>query len=268
MLRAERLEPRYALCAGHVFGGLVEPDISPSGGGLQSLSTSGQTWDVGQSFDVLLAAQTGRLSTLDGTTTATAAAANGLPDLHSLPGAPTAIYLDFDGHGSTLGAYDVDGDPATFNSAEAASITETHRQTAAYFAMFDVNVTTVKPTVPYAWIVISNDVDGGSSYVGVFPNSKPESWVSSSVAESRVSGIAHELGHNFGLLHQSEYDLLGNKTSEYSNGYDSLHGSIMGVDYRQDVHKWFIGHPSNSASAVGTASAPTTSAARSPPPRR
>ena len=29
-------------------------------------------------------------------------AANGLPDLDSLPGAPTAIYLDFDGHGSTL----------------------------------------------------------------------------------------------------------------------------------------------------------------------
>ena len=250
LLRAEPLEPRLALCAGHVFGGLIEPDPSPSGDGLQSLSSSGQSWDVGQSFDVLLAASTGRLSKLDGTIAATAAAANGLPDLHSLPGAPTAVYLDFDGNGSTLGAYDVDGNPATFNAAEAATVTETHRQTAAYFAMFDVNVTTVKPTVPYAWIVISNDITGGSSYVGVFPNSKPESWVSSSTAESRVSGIAHELGHNFGLLHQSEYDLLGNKTSEYSNGTDSLHGSIMGVDYRQDVHKWFIGHPSNSASAL------------------
>ena len=249
-LRAERLEPRYALCAGHAFGGLVEPTPLSSDFGLQSLAQSGQSWDVGQSFDVLLAASTGRLSTLDGTTTATAAAANGLPDLHSLPGAPTAIYLDFDGNGSTLGAYDVDGNPATFNAAEAATVVETHRQTAAYFAMFDVNVTTVKPTVPFAWIVISNDITGGSSYVGVFPNSKPESWVSSSTAESRVSGVAHELGHNFGLLHQSEYDLLGNKTSEYSNGYDSLHGSIMGVDYRQDVHKWFIGHPSNSASAL------------------
>jgi autotransporter-associated beta strand protein len=249
-LRAEPLEPRLALCAGHVFGGLFEPDPSSPGGELQSLSASGQSWDVGQSFDVLLAASTGRLSTFDGTTTATVAAANGLPDLHSLPRAPTAIYLDFDGDGSTFGAYDVDGDPATFNSAEAASITETHRQTSAYFAMFDVNVTTVKPTVPYAWIVISNDKIGGSSYVGVFPNSKPESWVSSSTAESRVSGVAHELGHNFGLWHQSEYDLNGNMTSEYSNGYDSLHGSIMGVDYRQDVHKWFIGHPSNSASAL------------------
>jgi len=174
-LRAERLESRRVLCGSHLFGGLTEPDGPSSDDGLPSPSTSGQSWDVGQSFDVLLAASTGRLSTLGGTTSATAAAANGLPDLHSLPGAPTAIYLDFDGNGSTLGAYDVDGNPATFNTAEAATITETHRQTSAYFAMFDVNVTTVKPTVPYAWIVISNDITGGSSYVGVFPNSKPES---------------------------------------------------------------------------------------------
>lgn len=89
LLRAEPLEPRLALCAGHVFGGLIEPDPSPSGDGLQSLSSSGQSWDVGQSFDVLLAASTGRLSKLDGTIAATAAAANGLPDLHSLPGALT-----------------------------------------------------------------------------------------------------------------------------------------------------------------------------------
>lgn len=54
-------------------------------------------------------------------------AANGLPDLHSLLGAPTAIYLDFDGHG-TNGAYDVDGDPTTFNATEAATITEADRK--------------------------------------------------------------------------------------------------------------------------------------------
>lgn len=172
-------------------------------------------------------------------------AANGLPDLHSLPGAATAIYLDFDGHGSTLGAYDVDGDPTTFNAAEAATITEAHRQTAVYFAMFDVNVTTVKPNlaaVPTAWIVISNDVTGGTSFVGKLPNTKPESWVSSDTARTRPSGIAHELGHNFGLKHQSDYDLQGNLTSEYSNGTDDLHGALMGVDYRQDVNKWTFGH--------------------------
>jgi autotransporter-associated beta strand protein len=208
-----------------------------------------QLWDVGQSFDVLLAASTRTLPSLDSTTTAIASAANGLPDLHSLPGAPTAIYLDFDGHGD-LGAYDTDGDPATFNAAEAAAITEAHRQMGVYFAMFDVNVTTVKPTIPTAWIVISNDVTGGSSQVGVFPNTQPRSWIASSNATSRVSGIAHEIGHNFGLLHQSDYDLFGNLTSEYSNGTDDLHGALMGVDYRQDVNKWTLGHPNDSASAL------------------
>lgn len=177
-------------------------------------------------------------------------AANGLPDLNSLPGAPTAIYLDFDGHG-TNGAYDVDGDPTTFNATEAATITEAHRQVAVYYAMFDVNVTTVKPnvsTLPTAWIVISNDVTGGTSFVGRVPNTKPESWVSSDTARTRPSGIAHEIGHNFGLIHQSDYDLQGNKTSEYSNGTDDLHGALMGVDYRKDVNKWTLGHPSDSAS--------------------
>ncbi len=180
-------------------------------------------------------------------------AANGLPDLHSLPGAPTAIYLDFDGHGSNLGAYDVDGDPTTFNAAEAATITEAHRQVAVYYAMFDVNVTTVKPNVstfPTAWIVISNDVTGGTSAVGVFPNAQPQSWINSGSARTRASGIAHELGHNFGLVHQSDYDLQGNKTSEYSNGTDDLHGALMGVDYRRDVNKWTLGHPGSSASAL------------------
>ncbi|NBW95937.1 MAG: hypothetical protein EBR28_04185, partial [Planctomycetia bacterium] len=180
-------------------------------------------------------------------------AANGIPDLSSLPGAPTAIYLDFDGHGSTLGAYDVDGDPTTFNAAEVATITEAHRQVSVYFSMFDVNVTTVKPnlsTVKTAWVVISNDVTGGTSNVGQIPNTQPQSWVESAAARTRPSGIAHEAGHNFGLLHQSDYDLQGNKISEYSNGTDSLHGALMGVDYRKDVNKWTLGHASNSASAL------------------
>ena len=98
---------------------------------------------------------------------AAAAAANGLPELHSLPAAPTAIYLDFDGEGSNS-AYDVDGDPTTFNATEAATITEAWRQISVYFAMFNVDVTTVKPTVPFAWHVSSPDIVGGYSYVGVF----------------------------------------------------------------------------------------------------
>jgi hypothetical protein len=119
-----------------------------------------------------------------------------------------------------------------------------------YFAMFDTDVTTIHPTVPFAWDLISNSISGGYSYVGVFPNSQPESFNESANARNRESGIAHEVGHNFGLWHQSDYDLLGNKINEYSSGYDALHGPIMGVDYAGLVHKWFIGHNSNSPSEL------------------
>jgi regulation of enolase protein 1 (concanavalin A-like superfamily) len=172
---------------------------------------------------------------------------SGLPLLHSLPGAPTAIYLDFTGgtyHGQPMAPYDEDGDPTTFNPTEQAHITEAWRQVSNYFSMFDVDVTTVHPSVPFAWELITNSWGGGQSYVGVFPNSQPESVVESGFARYRQSGMAHEIGHNFGSWHQSDYDLLGNKVNEYSSGYDLLDGPIMGIDYAQNIHRWFVGHPS------------------------
>ncbi len=241
VLALESLEHRLALCVDHIVSGFIDP---ATGG-----TAVGQQTGFADAFAVSLAAASSTLPSLDGQIQAAATAANGLPELNSLPGAPAALYLDFDGEGSNA-AYDVDGNPATFNATEAATITEAWRQISVYFSMFDLNVTTVKPTVPFAWHVSSPSITGGYSYVGVFPNSSPQSFNNDGDARSRVSGIAHELGHNLGLNHQSEYDLLGNKTKEYSSGYDALHGPIMGVDYAQSVHKWFIGHPSNSASAL------------------
>lgn len=177
----------------------------------------------------------------------------GLPILHSLPGAPTAVYLDFNGgrYGSTTYApYDEDGNPNVLNATEQRHITDCWQQVSEYFAMFDTDVTTQHPTVPFAWDLISNSVSGGYSSVGAFPNTTPRSFNQSSDARTRASGLAHEVGHNFGLQHQSDYDLLGNKTHEYTSGYDNLHGAIMGVDYARNVHKWFLGHPSNSATSL------------------
>jgi hypothetical protein len=173
---------------------------------------------------------------------------NGLPILHSLPGARTAIYIDFEGYPG-YAPYSEDSDPTTFNPTEQAHITEAWRQMSSYFSIFDTDVTTIHPTVPFAWELISPSISGGYSYVGVFPNSQPESFVNQSNALNRVSGMAHEIGHNFGLWHQSDYDLNGNKVNEYSSGYDALHGPIMGVDYARNVHKWFLGHPSTSGGA-------------------
>jgi hypothetical protein len=175
----------------------------------------------------------------------------GLPLLHSLPGAPTAIYLDFNGWAAGgMSPYDEDGHPTTLNPTEQAHVIEAWRQVADYFGMFNIDVTTEQTTRPKAWELISNSVSGGYSYVGVFPNSQPRSFLGSSFARDRESGMAHELGHNFGLNHQSDYDLWGNKVNEYSSGFDSLHGPIMGVDFAQQVHKWFLGHPSSSSSAL------------------
>src|SRR5262245_58364279 len=112
--------------------------------------------------------------------------ANGMPILNSLPGAPTAIYLDFDGDTSgsnpygdhTVSPYSEDADGTTFNIAEQRSIYECWREVSSYYAIFDINVTTVAPaaSVPMAWLALGNNISGGYSYVGVFPNSTPESW--------------------------------------------------------------------------------------------
>ena len=180
----------------------------------------------------------------------------GLPDLNSDPTAHAAIYLDFNGDAGGQTAYDEDGDPTSFNAAEVAHITAAWQSISTYFAPFDLNVTTTKPATaePTAWGMIGNSISGGYSYVNVFPNVQrfggPGSFNQSSDARTRTSGLAHEYGHNFGLSHQSDYNYLGVKTAEYSSGFNALHGPIMGVDFAQTVHKWFIGHSSNSNSTL------------------
>jgi hypothetical protein len=72
----------------------------------------------------------------------------GLPLLHSLPGASTAIYLNFNGWAAGgVSPYDEDGDPTTMSPTEQAHVTEAWRQVGDYFGMFTIDVTTEQSTV-------------------------------------------------------------------------------------------------------------------------
>ncbi|HBO43616.1 MAG TPA: hypothetical protein DD670_06740, partial [Planctomycetaceae bacterium] len=184
---------------------------------------------------------------------------NGLPILHSYLAAPAAIYIDFDGddsRGVVYAPYDVDGNPSTFNATEQANIVECWRQVSAFFAMFNVDVTTDKAVVttgnplwkPTAWMVMTPDEGNGWNYVNVFPNTTSMSYGKGAYTTSRITVIPHEIGHNFGLLHASEYNALGVKTREYSGQLDPLHGPIMGVDYAGVVQKWTLWHKSSNSS--------------------
>ncbi|MBA4065579.1 MAG: hypothetical protein C0501_18070, partial [Isosphaera sp.] len=169
----------------------------------------------------------------------------GIPALHSLPSAPVAVYLDFDGGfssrtGVTYAPYDTDGNPGDYSAAEVAAITELHRQISVYFAMFNVDVTTVFDARPKAWHISSPTVSGGFAYVNTFPNNQPEGFNQQGDVTNRASGIAHEVGHIFGLGHVRDYDLLGNEINEYSSGFDALHGPLMGVDFAGSIHKFVI----------------------------
>jgi hypothetical protein len=180
---------------------------------------------------------------------------NGMPILHSRSTAAGAIFLDFDGNtGGPTDPYSEDADDTAFNASEQANITECWRQMSVYFAMFDLDVTTIQPdvsTVSTAWGAIGNNIGRGYSYVGVYPNrSKANSFNSSGDARTRASGVAHEIGHNFGNSHQSTYDAFGVQTDEYAGAADALHGPLMGVDYAGVIHKWTLGHSTSSPSTL------------------
>jgi len=182
----------------------------------------------------------------------------GLPLLHSDTNANTSIYLDFDGgsyNGTTYTSYDTDGNPSTFSASEANDILLAWEDVSTYYAMFDVDVTTVKPdvlNVPTAWIVLSGTNNSGNAIQGSYTFSYNQTVATGLVGGGAVRNkpyvLAHELGHIYGLQHQGEWDTTPLKTREYAWAVDGI-SSIMGSDTQGSVFNgWTISTWSRSPS--------------------
>lgn len=199
--------------------------------------------------------------------------------LHSNPDAPSIIYLDFDGQswqsgmwwigsygitaGSTSPGYTLDGNPSTFTTLERNAIYEIWRNVAEDFAMFDVDVTTERPSGTRDTIfrssgshaLILSDTSaqsgcgcGGVAYVDVYDNGN--TWNYPALNFMRFGDyfappwdtaeiISHEVGHNLGLAHD------GTSTgTEYYGGH-SMWAPIMGAGRGRGIATWsYGGYPS------------------------
>ncbi len=153
----------------------------------------------------------------------------GLPLLESHPEAPVTIYLDFHGgsfNGVNYIAYGSDG---LFDETEQVNIVCYWKNVIEHFAMFDINVTTSnyarKASNAWSWTLTGVDWVGGAfglAQLGGFGTfSSAVSYVAKIDVNIYNAGIAaHEIGHNFGLLHQGTYT-----DGSYNHDSDALMGS-------------------------------------------
>lgn len=195
-----------------------------------------------------------------------------VPPYSSLPGAHAKIYLDFGGtdYVGTWGvrspgevpAYDINGDPSSFSTAEIFNIRQIYLRVAEKYSPFNINVTTVDPgnlnNKETARIIIggdgswrNSDPAAGVAFVSSFTNSSVNiGWVfptytSNGNPKTTAEAAAHEAGHMFGLQHQSTWTLQSDGTyteQEYStNGGNTQKRPVMGSSYGSTRGLWWNG---------------------------
>ncbi|MFM6986806.1 MAG: M12 family metallo-peptidase [Hydrogenophaga sp.] len=200
--------------------------------------------------------------------------------LNSKPDAKKIIYLDFTGHvvtgtawnntyGSTISspAFSLDSDRSQFSTAEKEAILDIWRRVAEDYAPFDVNVTTVEPSMDAlvrssisdeeygSRVVIAPDFTrnpanpcrcGGFAYVGVYSDINNLYYQPAYVFQDQLGNnnkniaeaISHEAGHNLGLSHD------GTSSTGYYSGHgdgDTGWAPIMGVGYSKNLVQWSKG---------------------------
>ena len=201
--------------------------------------------------------------------------------LHSRPGAPNTVFIDFDGHEITATAwnnsrpddvrpatyyakpYDLDGSPGTFNSTERGRIVDIWHRVSEDLAPFNIDVTTEDPGSFDRYtghILVTHTIDelgedmpsnggGGVAYVGVFGNSNYHTYYSPALVYYNHLGsggetyIAEASSHEFGHNLGLSHDGTTSGTTYYAG-----HGSglvswapIMGNSYNKNITEWSKG---------------------------
>lgn len=190
-----------------------------------------------------------------------------LQSLQSRPGATKVLYLNFWG-GTLTGTawnnnfnsgnpivytpFSIDGNTATFSSADRHGMWLGWRETAEDYAAFDVNVTS--SAAVYNATAISNRVQiiatttkswygnaGGVAYVGIFNHSTDyykTGWAWNKGNGSFGMTVSHEAGHQVGLLHD------GTSATSYYHGHGDW-GPIMGAPFNKKYVQWSKGEYAN-----------------------
>jgi len=184
-----------------------------------------------------------------------------IPILNSYPTSSNTIFLDFDGHTVTGSSWNSNGaitcDASTLNASQVTTI---FNRVAEDYRPFNLNITTdstrywsapahrrmrVILTTSSSWYGAA----GGVAYINSFnwADNTP-CFVFTALLNNNTKNIAeatsHEIGHTLGLRHQSSYDAVCNKVSEYNAGRGAGEigwAPIMGVGYYQNMTLWNYG---------------------------
>ena len=198
--------------------------------------------------------------------------------LHSRPGSPITLYLDFNprlisgtawnstynlGNPWTTTGFSLDGDYSTFSVQDQTAILSIWQRVAEDYAPFNVDVTTELPAAGIlerssstdliygSRVQISDDSliqsscgCGGLSYVGVanMTGTNHElyqpAWVFSAALGHNIKYIAEAVSHEAG--HSFGLSHEGTTTSAYYTGANGW-APIMGVGYYQSLTQWSTG---------------------------